>query len=40
VWVAPLDAQTVIIAKWREWFEKNGSTFTYVNDPHFDSWYF
>ena len=40
VWVAPLDAQTAIIAKWREWFEKNGSTFTYVNDHKFDSWYF
>ena len=40
VWVAPLDAQTTIIGKWREWFEKKGKTFTYVNDRNFDNWYF
>ena len=40
VWVAPLDAQTIIIGKWREWFEKKGQTFTYVNDRNFDNWYF
>ena len=39
-WVAPLDAQTTIIRKWREWFEKKGNTFTYVNDRNFDNWYF
>ncbi len=39
-WVAPLDAQTAIIRKWRKWFEKNGQTFTYVNDRNFDNWYF
>jgi hypothetical protein len=40
VWVAPLDAQTAIIGKWRKWFEKHGQTFTYVNDRNFDNWYF
>lgn len=40
VWVAPLDAQTAIIGKWREWFRKNGQTFVYVNDRDFDDWYF
>ena len=40
VWVAPLDAQTVIIEKWREWFRKNGQTFAYVNDRNLDNWYF
>jgi hypothetical protein len=40
VWLAPLDAQSAIIKKWREWFEKNGQTFTYVNDRNFDHWYF
>jgi hypothetical protein len=40
VWVAPLGAQTAIIGKWREWFEKHGQTFSYVNDRNFDNWYF
>jgi len=40
VWVAPVDAQAIIIKKWQEWFEKNGKTFTYVNDHDFDKWYF
>jgi len=40
VWVAPLDAQTAIIGEWREWFEKDGQTFAYVNDLNFDNWYF
>src|SRR6266700_4843804 len=40
VWVAPLDAQTAIIGKWREWFKNRGQTFTYVNDPNPDRWYF
>jgi hypothetical protein len=40
VWVAPVDAQTAIIGKWRAWLAKNGSTFTYVNDRNFDHWYF
>lgn len=40
VWVAPIDAQTAIIKQWREWFKKRGNTFTYVNDPNFDNWYF
>ena len=40
VWVAPLDAQTVIIRKWQKWFEKHGRTFSYVNDRNFDNWYF
>ena len=40
VWVAPLGAQRAIIGKWREWLEKNGKTFTYVNDRNFDNWYF
>jgi len=39
-WVAPLDAQSAIIRKWRQWFAKNGQTFTYVNDRDFDKWYF
>jgi hypothetical protein len=40
VWVAPVDAQTAIIAKWQEWFKKRGGTFNYVNDRNFDNWYF
>ena len=39
-WVAPVDAQTAIIAKWRDWFEKNGKAFKYVNDRNVDHWYF
>src|SRR5579859_738473 len=40
VWVAPLDAQTAIIRKWRKWFAQDGQTFTYVSDRNFDNWYF
>ncbi|MFZ3342636.1 MAG: hypothetical protein WA213_17260 [Terriglobales bacterium] len=40
VWVAPLDAQTTIIKKWRTWFREHGQLFTYVNDRNFDDWYF
>jgi hypothetical protein len=40
VWIAPLDAQTTIIKKWRKWFIEHGETFTYVNDRNFDHWYF
>lgn len=40
VWVAPVDAQTTIIEKWRKWFREYGETFTYVNDRNFDNWYF
>lgn len=40
VWVAPLDAQTEIIKKWRNWFSEHGETFIFVNDRNFDHWYF
>lgn len=40
VWVAPLDAQTSIIEKWRQWFKKYGQSFTYINDRKSDDWYF
>ena len=40
VWVAPLDAQTIIIKKWRKWFREHGASFNYVNDRNFDNWYF
>jgi hypothetical protein len=40
VWVAPVDAQTTIINKWREWFRQHGENFKYVNDQNFDNWYF
>ena len=40
VWVAPQDAQTAIIGKWREWFSQHGKSFKYVNDPVADHWYF
>ena len=40
VWVAPVDAQTTIIRKWREWFAQHGNGFMYVNDPVADHWYF
>jgi hypothetical protein len=40
VWVAPVDAQTTIIRKWRKWFREHGETFAYVNDRNFDHWYF
>jgi hypothetical protein len=40
VWVAPLDAQTAIINKWRKWFRGHGDNFKYVNDRNFDHWYF
>lgn len=39
-WVAPVDAQTTIIKKWRKWFKEKGDSFTYVNDRNFDNWYF
>lgn len=39
-WVAPLDAQTTIIKKWRKWFREHGDSFAYVNDRNFDNWYF
>ena len=39
VWVAPVDAQTTIIRKWREWFSQHGKGFKYVNDPVADHWY-
>ncbi|MGD0826304.1 MAG: hypothetical protein ABR908_17115 [Terriglobales bacterium] len=40
VWVAPVDAQTTIIKKWRKWFREHGETFAYVDDQNFDHWYF
>jgi hypothetical protein len=40
VWVAPLDAQTTIIKKWKTWFREHGQSFTYVNDRNSDDWYF
>ena len=40
VWVAPVDAQTAIIEKWRKWFREHGESFTYVNDRNFENWYF
>jgi hypothetical protein len=40
VWVAPVDAQTTIINKWRKWFREHGENFKYVNDRNFDNWYF
>jgi len=40
VWVAPVDAQTTIIRKWRKWFKEHGETFSYVDDRNFDHWYF
>ncbi len=40
VWVAPVDAQNAIIAKWQNWLEKQGKTFKYVNDRNIDHWYF
>jgi hypothetical protein len=40
VWLAPVDAQTTIIKKWRKWFREHGETFSYVNDRNFDHWYF
>jgi hypothetical protein len=38
--VAPVDAQTAIIKKWRKWFREHGETFSYANDRNFDHWYF
>lgn len=41
LYIAPRDAQQKIIAKWKEWYAKNGQTYTYKafeNDP--DDWYF
>jgi hypothetical protein len=40
VWVAPVDAQTAIINKWRKWFREHGDNFKYMNDRNFDNWYF
>ena len=40
VWVAPRDAQTALIKKWREWLAQHGKDFEYVNDPVADHWYF
>jgi len=40
VWVAPVDAQTTIINRWRKWFRENGENFKYVNDRNLDKWYF
>ena len=40
VWVAPRDAQTAIIRKWREWLTQHGKDFEYVNDPVADHWCF
>lgn len=39
-WVAPVDAQALIIKKWRKWFREHGNSFTYMNDRNFDNWYF
>jgi hypothetical protein len=40
VWVAPKDAQIVIIKQWRDWFLQHGHNHKYVNDTNFDHWYF
>ena len=39
-WVAPVDAQTIIIEKWRKWLREHGESFTYVANRNFDNWYF
>lgn len=39
-WVAPVDAQTKIIKKWRKWLKEKSGSFTYVNDRNLDKWYF
>jgi hypothetical protein len=40
VWVAPKDAQIVIIKQWQDWFLRHGHNHKYVNDTNFDHWYF
>lgn len=38
--IAPKDVQVAVIAKWKDWYAANGTTYTYRTNSNFDDWYF
>ena len=40
VFIAPPDAQTVIIAQWRQWYRDKGSAYRFQPCESADDWYF